>query len=168
MESVADGIVAGFEANGGFLLGSDVSLNASILSALPTRDAVLPMLAVIYLAKQKQLNASQLSTELPKRFTASDRIPGIATEWSQSMLQSLNNGQLQFESLMPRSLGGILSVDQTDGYRVEFDTQTIVHLRPSGNAPELRCYVEMSSELDALELCHSVLSKVEQLFKSEV
>lgn len=168
MESVADGIVAGFEANGGFLLGSDVSLNASILSALPTRDAVLPMLAVIYLAKQKQLNASQLSTELPKRFTASDRIPGIATEWSQSMLQSLNNGQLQFESLMPRSLGGIRSVDQTDGYRVEFDTQTIVHLRPSGNAPELRCYVEMSSEQDALELCHSVLSKVEQLFKSEV
>jgi phosphomannomutase len=167
MESVANGVVAGFEANGGFLLGSDVSLNESILSALPTRDAVLPMLAVIYLAKQKQLKASQLSTELPKRFTASDRIPGIATEWSQSMLQRLNNGQLQFESLMPRSLGGIRSVDQTDGYRVDFDTQTIVHLRPSGNAPELRCYVEMSSEQDALELCHSVLSNVEQLFKSE-
>lgn len=84
------------------------------------------------------------------------------------MLQRLNEGQLQFESLMPWSLGGIRSVDQTDGYRVDFDTDTIVHLRPSGNAPELRCYVEMNSEQDATELCRRVLNKVEQLFKSEV
>lgn len=168
MESVAEGVVAGFEANGGFLLGSDVGLNGSTLSTLATRDAVLPMLAVIYLAKQNQLKASQLSAELPERYTASDRIPGIATEWSQSMLQRLNEGQLQFESLMPWSLGGIRSVDQTDGYRVDFDTDTIVHLRPSGNAPELRCYVEMNSEQDATELCRRVLNKVEQLFKSEV
>lgn len=84
------------------------------------------------------------------------------------MLRRLNSGQLQFETLMPRSLGAIRSVDQTDGYRVNFDTDTIVHLRPSGNAPELRCYVEMSSEQEATELCHQVLNQVEQLFKSEV
>lgn len=168
MESVKEGVVAGFEANGGFLLGSDVVLNGSTLSTLATRDAVLPMLAVIYLAKQSQIKASQLTAELPERYTASDRIPGIATEWSQSMLRRLNSGQLQFETLMPRSLGAIRSVDQTDGYRVNFDTDTIVHLRPSGNAPELRCYVEMSSEQEATELCHQVLNQVEQLFKSEV
>ena len=167
MESVKDGVVAGFEANGGFLLGSDIVLNGATLSTLATRDAVLPMLAVIYLAKQSQIKASQLTAELPERYTASDRIPGIATEWSQSMLRRLNSGQLQFETLMPRSLGAIRSVDQTDGYRVNFDTDTIVHLRPSGNAPELRCYVEMSSEIEATELCHQVLNMVEQLFKSE-
>ncbi|MGB1172144.1 MAG: phosphomannomutase [Marinobacterium sp.] len=167
MESVKDGVVAGFEANGGFLLGSDVVLNGATLSTLATRDAVLPMLAVIYLAKQSQIKASQLTAELPERYTASDRIPGIATEWSQSMLHRLNSSQLQFETLMPRSLGAICSVDQTDGYRVNFDTDTIVHLRPSGNAPELRCYVEMSSEIEATELCHQVLNMVEQLFKSE-
>lgn len=39
--------VAGFEANGGFLLGSDVSLAGQVLPALPTRDAVLPILAAL-------------------------------------------------------------------------------------------------------------------------
>ncbi|TOH85588.1 hypothetical protein CGI72_23510, partial [Vibrio parahaemolyticus] len=34
--------VAGFEANGGFLLGSDVFVNGRKIKALPTRDAVLP------------------------------------------------------------------------------------------------------------------------------
>ncbi|MFA0698645.1 phosphomannomutase, partial [Vibrio sp. 10N.222.49.C9] len=36
--------IAGFEANGGFLLGSDVEINGKVLKALPTRDAVLPAL----------------------------------------------------------------------------------------------------------------------------
>ncbi|MFC6741825.1 hypothetical protein [Methylobacterium tardum] len=37
-------VVAGFEANGGFLLGLDVTLGGRPLRALPTRDAVLPIL----------------------------------------------------------------------------------------------------------------------------
>ena len=167
MDSVDKGVVAGFEANGGFLLGSDVTLNHSTLSVLATRDAVLPMLAIISLAKQSKIKASQLLAELPKRFTASDRIPGIATEWSRSMLGRLNDGSLNVEAFLPVPLGHILSVDQTDGYRVSFDQQTIVHLRPSGNAPELRCYVEMNNQDKASELCLAVLKKVEELFKSE-
>lgn len=34
--------VAGFEANGGFLLGSDIQVNGQLLKALPNRDSVLP------------------------------------------------------------------------------------------------------------------------------
>lgn len=30
----------------------------------------------------------------------------------------------------------------TDGLRVHFAGDDIIHLRPSGNAPELRCYIE--------------------------
>ena len=83
------------------------------------------------------------------------------------MLGRLNDGSLNIEALLPVPLGHILSVDQTDGYRVSFDQQTIVHLRPSGNAPELRCYVEMNNQDKASELCLAVLKKVEELFKSE-
>jgi len=39
--------VVGWEPNGGFLLGSDFMINGKILKALPTRDAVLPILAVL-------------------------------------------------------------------------------------------------------------------------
>ncbi|MBA1100559.1 phosphomannomutase, partial [Escherichia coli] len=39
--------VAGFEANGGFLLASDLQINDKELKSLPTRDAVLPALMLL-------------------------------------------------------------------------------------------------------------------------
>jgi hypothetical protein len=43
-------------------------------------------------------------------------------------------------------------LDRTDGLRITFENGEIVHLRPSGNAPELRCYTEAASEARAQEL----------------
>lgn len=40
----------------------------------------------------------------------------------------------------------------TDGVRFTVDTGEIVHLRPSGNAPELRCYTEAGSAGRAAEI----------------
>ena len=45
--------VAGFEANGGYLLGSDIEFNDKVMKALPTRDAVLPALMLLSFARQK-------------------------------------------------------------------------------------------------------------------
>ena len=39
--------VVGFEANGGFLLGSDIERGGRVLPALPTRDAILVHLGVL-------------------------------------------------------------------------------------------------------------------------
>ncbi|WP_369922687.1 hypothetical protein [Marinomonas polaris] len=36
----------------------------------------------------------------------------------------------------------VVSIDETDGLRMTLNSGDIIHLRPSGNAPELRCYVE--------------------------
>ena len=40
------GTVVGFEANGGTLLGTDVTVNDEDLTRLPTRDAILPLLSL--------------------------------------------------------------------------------------------------------------------------
>jgi phosphomannomutase len=48
--------------------------------------------------------------------------------------------------------GGVASVNDLDGLRMTFDSGDIVHLRPSGNAPELRCYTEADSEERAWEV----------------
>lgn len=37
-------------------------------------------------------------------------------------------------------------IDQTDGLRIYLDNSEIVHYRPSGNTPELRCYAEANSQ----------------------
>jgi len=66
--------VIGYEANGGFLTNSDFSIAGKELRALPTRDAVLPVLAIILLSIKVRKPISALLADLPQRFTASDRI----------------------------------------------------------------------------------------------
>src|SRR5690606_14618049 len=59
--------VVGFEANGGVLVGSDFDLPSNTLESLPTRDATLPILAVLAAAKERSKPLSALAAELPPR-----------------------------------------------------------------------------------------------------
>jgi phosphomannomutase len=63
--------VCGWEPNGGFLLGSDIVQEGRTLSALPTRDAMLPILQVLFLAARQKLTVSRLFNQLPPRFSRS-------------------------------------------------------------------------------------------------
>ncbi|MNF64605.1 hypothetical protein D3C84_463450 [compost metagenome] len=51
-------------------------------------------------------------------------------------------------------------VDTTDGLRLTLSDNCIIHLRPSGNAPELRCYAEASDINHAQTLVSTVLDKL--------
>lgn len=161
----AKGLVAGYEANGGFLLGSDIGREVGLLKALPTRDAVLPMLALVSLAKAAGSPISSLTATLPARFTASDRIPGIPTAWSLARVSELKTGALHLADLIQLDLGEVDSVDTTDGLRTNFASGTVVHLRPSGNAPELRCYVEADNVTAAQTLCQKVLANIADYYR---
>jgi phosphomannomutase len=50
------------------------------------------------------------------------------------------------------ALGAVADFDQVDGLRMTFVSGEVLHVRPSGNAPELRCYVEADSEQRAQAL----------------
>ena len=156
------GLVAGFEANGGFLLGGDVVSKGKTLRALPTRDATLPILALLCDAKIRKCKLSELAQRLPARFTASDRLQQFPTELSQKLLTELQSDKNAAATLAPSS-GDIINTDLTDGMRQTFSNGDIVHLRPSGNAPELRCYAEADSAQHAQELCKTVLQRLSLL-----
>jgi phosphomannomutase len=47
--------------------------------------------------------------------------------------------------------------------RLTLQNGDIVHLRPSGNAPELRCYAEADTEEKAVSLANQVLAYVQSL-----
>ncbi|EOK5732200.1 phosphomannomutase [Vibrio vulnificus] len=149
--------VAGFEANGGYLLASDFEFNGKVLKALPTRDAVLPALIVATMGD----SIASLLAALPQRFTASDRLKDFATEKGKALIAGLNaNPNAILKSL---GLGEARSVSKIDGLRLTAENGDIVHLRTSGNAPELRCYVE-SGCLESLEvLLKSVLKNIEEM-----
>jgi phosphomannomutase len=153
-------VVVGYEANGGFLLGSDIHKDGATLTALPTRDAVLPMLALLALATLKDCPLSQLARELPARFTASDRIAQVPTAASGSLIATLGQDARQAAALMAPGSGPLVSQDSTDGLRMTFACGDVVHLRPSGNAPELRCYAEADTQARAQQLCLDCLARV--------
>jgi phosphomannomutase len=50
---------AGYEANGGYLLGADWDIDGRTLKALPSRDAVLPIVCALLLATQGKMKMPQ-------------------------------------------------------------------------------------------------------------
>ena len=150
MQAISDqATVVGYEANGGFLLNTSVNLMGKHLAALPTRDAVIVPLCILLQAKQQSCTVAQLQKTLPERYTFSDRIKNFPSELSQSILLEMQTGQYEkdaavFERLFSGRVDSAASFDYTDGIRISLVNDEVVHIRASGNAPELRCYTEAS------------------------
>ena len=167
MEATAGGSkrVVGYEANGGFLLNSDIETGGKILRSLPTRDAVIVMLGILLLAKAQRKTVSELAASLPARFTASDRLKNFATEKSAAILAKFNSGseaadKIEIEKMFTGICGSVATLHRTDGLRIVFQDEEIIHLRPSGNAPEFRCYAEAATDERAREITALALAKV--------
>jgi phosphomannomutase len=155
--------VAGFEANGGFLLGCRVGSAERSLAPLPTRDAVLPALAVLSAAFRAGVPVSRLASELPQRHTASDRVQDFPTQRSRELLAEWTSAPEKLLSWLNAGLAAPDSVDTTDGLRITLANAEILHLRPSGNAPELRCYCEADRGDRASELVRAIIDRLTTL-----
>ncbi len=158
--------VVGFEANGGFLLGSSLEKNGRTLAPLMTRDAVLPILSLLAMAKEKGCKLSNLIDDLPSRFTASDRLQFFPVDLSRKILEDLALSTLAINELLSPLAVVVAALDLTDGLRITLDNGEIIHFRPSGNAPELRCYAEASGQVRAGTLARTALSLIrKKLYK---
>ena len=85
-------VVAGFEANGGYLLASDIGEGSQFLSSLPTRDALLPILVV--LAQLTKLPVSKMVANLPERFTTSGKIEHVTNKVGLAFLNKITGIKL--------------------------------------------------------------------------
>jgi phosphomannomutase len=164
MESLdsEQGHIAGFEANGGFLLANDIETQGKKITSLATRDAALPIIAVLAAAQKSSAKLSDLLLSLPKRYTDSDRLQNFPTQLSQSLLASWANDPNSFGKLLGPEYSEISACDLTDGLRLSFSNQDIIHIRASGNAPELRCYCESSDYQKAQDMTQMVLNMLKQ------
>ncbi|TIP02988.1 MAG: phosphomannomutase [Mesorhizobium sp.] len=153
----AGGIVVGFEANGGVLLGSDCLVNGKILSALPTRDSFLPILAVLGTVASTGKSLSNLRESWNLPVCASERLENFPVETSRGLMRKLADRDALQRFLAP--FGMVADVDETDGLRARMTRGEIIHLRPSGNAPEFRCYAEAASHERASEIVAMALER---------
>jgi phosphomannomutase len=152
--------IVGFEANGGFLLATPVKAGGSSLSPLPTRDSTLPILAALVRMKTTGTRASGLGAQEGFRATASGRLKDYAVERSASLIARLA-ADPAFETEFLRPLGEAVSCDTTDGRRYRLAGGRIIHFRPSGNAPEMRCYAEAGDPATAASLLSLGLARLE-------
>ena len=169
----------GWEANGGFLTASPIATTQGELDALPTRDAVLPMLAALYAARSAGRSLVAHFADLPRRTSRAGLLDQVAPADSRSLLDvfgpgdelrriRFTDGQIRAEGRdgNPQELspaqnaalqgtaerlsglfaeaagctGGLREMDALDGLRLYFGDGDIAHIRPSGNAPQLRIY----------------------------
>ena len=153
--------VCGWEPNGGFLTGSPIARNGAILQPLLTRDAGLPILGVLFAAEQDGLSLVDLFARLPKRFSRAGLLKHFPRATALKIVgrfsppggnaEAIGKDLAQF---FTPALGfaGITHVDYTDGVRILFANGEVAHVRPSGNADELRIYAvaDTQSRADAI------------------
>jgi phosphomannomutase len=203
--------VVGWEANGGFLTGSDIRLAAGTLSALPTRDSTLPILANLFGAAERNISLAELWNLLPARFGCAGLLDEFPVAASQAILAKLipPGGLIEVEfdtagGVFDRSVAGntaaplassmardwqqakttlkrfftpargfddIARINVLDGVRIYFRNGDVAHVRPSGNAPQLRLYANSDSQARAEEIKElalrepdGILRQLEQAF----
>jgi len=193
--------VCGWEPNGGFLLGSDFERNGHLLKALPTRDAILPIVSVLTSAKAHGLSLQALFRRLPPRYVQTGLLKDYPNSRSRAILvhfsptgSSLNEYEFQegkmgyldvlsipeelrvveaihreLSSLFSpaRGFAEIVKINYTDGLRIYFANRNVVHIRPSGNADELRIYALSDAQAHADQLIEEVVKRDGVLYAIE-
>ena len=202
--------IVGWEANGGFMTGSDIALGKATLAALPTRDATLPILANLSAAVKGGISLSGLWDRLPARFGRAGLIDNFPVAASRTILANLISPgdviEVEFDAgiVLDRSradsppvplapepaadwrqckatlerfftpaLGfdAIARVNVLDGVRIYSHNGDVAHIRPSGNAPQLRIYANSDSQARADEIVElavrepdGILREIERAF----
>jgi phosphomannomutase len=197
--------ICGWEANGGFLTGSSIERNGKVLDALPTRDAVLPLLAVLFSAHEQSLSPADLFNRLPPRFSraallkrfprrtglaiverfslADPEVRNVQFESDRTTLLDAHARELSDESGLANEanairrqlsrfftaaagFGAITRLNYTDGVRVTFENGDVAHLRPSGNADELRIYAVSDTQARAEEITAFAIAEPDGILRS--
>ncbi|RWX78755.1 phosphomannomutase [Neorhizobium lilium] len=140
--------VMGFEANGGVLTGSAFTISGKVLDPLPTRDSFLPILATLSFAVLKEQALSRVAAGFSLPFAMADRLENFAVEASAVLMTYLRASDANLAAFLA-PVGAVLSTSDIDGLRVTLADGRIIHFRPSGNAPEMRCYVEAATQEEA-------------------
>lgn len=157
--------VMGFEANGGLLTASPFQVNGTEVAPLPTRDCFLPSLAALSAARSAGVSLRTLSAGFHLPVANADRLENFPLETSAALMAHLRSGSDNLARFVS-PLGTVAKVSDIDGLRVTLADGSVIHFRPSGNAPEMRCYVEAESEKAADALLSKGLGLIQAFRQS--
>jgi len=163
--------VTGWEVNGGFMIGNDFEVNGKTLKALPTRDAIFPIIVAMIASIEAGGSVADRFATLPQRYTQAGMIDNFPTEVSQQIVGNFSEDspevyrQLEQYFTPEQGFGKITKINSLDGVRIYFDNDEIAHLRPSGNAPQLRCYSVAATQERADQIVAMAIAEPEGIFR---
>lgn len=163
--------VVGWEVNGGFLIGKDLEIDGKSLEKLATRDALFPILMALKMAVDSNQTVSSVFAVLPQRYTQAGLIDNFPVEVSKALMQKFSTNDEQTRKELGRyfneqsGFSSIAKVDSLDGVRIFFSNGDIAHMRPSGNAPQLRIYSVSDSQERADEIVRLALEEGDGIFR---
>ncbi|MDI7864522.1 phosphomannomutase [Rhizobiaceae bacterium n13] len=151
--------VMGFEANGGVLTASAFTVSGSTLEPLPTRDCALPILAALHAANVEKQPLSAVAAAYKLPVADADRLEDFPQATSSALMARLRSSPDALARFLA-PIGDVASTSDIDGLRVTLGDGRIIHFRPSGNAPEMRCYVEATTSEAAKALLDQGLDAI--------
>ena len=152
--------VVGYEANGGFLLGFEAQGPTGPLAPLATRDCTLPILTVLHASAG--MGVAARADHEPAVVTVADRLQEVPTDKSTALLGSWRADPAIRAAFLNALEQTEDRLDETDGMRMILKGGGVLHIRPSGNAPELRVYVEATDSTRATALLARALEQLSQ------
>jgi len=200
-KSDINGAVVGWESNGGFMTATDIVYNGQTIKAIPSRDAMSPMMFTLALMKSRGVNIQDLLNQYQRYFVNTATIKQFPREVSSKIIEYLtpkdvkdmqevtfnDDDNFYISILMGDATVKVVSAShetalydelneikrrleeeiftsergfdrvkgiayRTNTPRAIFRNGEVSHLRPSGNAPELRNYAVASTLARAQEI----------------
>jgi phosphomannomutase len=127
-----------------------------------TRDSVLPILSALLSAASAGTSLANLVDALHLPFATSERLQDVPTAKSSALVNQLISDAPARAAFL-EGIGTETAIDLTDGLRVTLAEGATVHLRPSGNAPEMRCYADAATEAETRALLARLAAKLRLL-----
>ena len=93
---------------------------------------------------------------------------GLGEKAIRSLAEPFRRVQTELESFFSEELGfdSLIKLNTIDGVRVYFKNGDIAHIRPSGNAPQLRIYAVANSQERADSIARWGISEPDGLLRS--
>lgn len=139
------------------------------LEALASRDSILPITVCLSKAASEKRTLHTLIADPLGRYALIILVKNCPTEKSSKILDAILKHPLEsVQDLTEIQESENLDLNYLDGVRMTTSKNEIIHFRPSGNAPEFRCYTEADSQERADQIAQNALRKITQMISPPV
>merc|ERR1711964_105415 len=88
-----------------FLTGSDITRNGNVLTALPTRDAFLPLLCALFAAHNRKTTLPKVFDTLPPRFSRASLLRNFPRPTSMKIVERFSPPEASMQDVSYQSDG---------------------------------------------------------------